>query len=313
MTTNRQNLSRPIPEAIKREVRQRDGFGCIVCGSSFYQYDHLGTEFKDAEMHNPQQIVLLCGGCHDRKNRGALSTETIQVHAKSPYCMQATFSWGPLDLGHDHPEIVLGTVKARNVRSLLTIDGEDIFSISPPLVSHGPFAVNASLYDKDGRQTIKIVSNEFQVMVSNWDVEVVGPRVTVRSAPAKFDLVIRMEPPHRLVIERLDMVYKNFSIQCREGQDTTIERAGTLLRTSGATFNGCDIAVCVSGSSLSMGVGGGSMHIENLEINPTDSPRRLGQVIRSTLRVHKPAKQGRNEQCRCGSGKKYKYCHGILI
>lgn len=312
MTTNRQNLSRPIPEAVKREVRQRDGFGCIVCGSSFYQYDHLGTEFKDAETHDPQQIVLLCGGCHDRKNRGALSTETIQMRAKSPHCMQANFSWGPMDVGHDHPEIILGTLTARNVRSLLTIDGEDVFSISRPLVAHGPFTVNASLYDKDGRQTIKIVSNEFQVMVSNWDVEVTGARVTVRSAPAKFDLVIRMEPPHRLVIERLDMVYKNFSIQCREGQDTTIEGAGTLLKASGATFDGCDIAIRVSGSSLSMGVGGGSMHIQGMVINPTNSPRRLEPVTSSSLPMRNPVKQGRNERCRCGSGKKYKHCHGLL-
>ena len=312
MTTNRQNLSRPIPEAVKREVRQRDGFGCIVCGSSFYQYDHLGTEFKDAETHDPQQIVLLCGSCHDRKNRGALSTETIQIHAKSPHCMQANFSWGPMDVGHDHPEIILGTLTARNVRSLLTIDGEDVFSISRPLVAHGPFTVNASLYDKDGRQTIKIVSNEFQVMVSNWDVEVTGARVTVRSAPAKFDLVIRMEPPHRLVIERLDMVYKNFSIQCREGQDTNIEGAGTLLKASGATFDGCDIAIRVSGSSLSMGVGGGSMHIQGMVINPSNSPRRLGPVTSSSLPMRSPVKQGRNERCRCGSGKKYKHCHGLL-
>lgn len=312
MTSNRQNLSRSIPEAVKREVRQRDGFGCIVCGSAFYQYDHLGTEFKDAESHDPQQIVLLCGGCHDRKNRGALSTETLQMHARSPRCRQTNFSWGPLDVSLEPPVIVLGTLTAVNVRSLLTIDGEDVFSIAPPLVPHGPFTVNASLYDKDGRRTIKIVNNEFQAEVSNWDVEIAGPRVAVRSAPGKFDLVIRMEPPHRLVIERLDMVYKNFSIQCREGRDTIIERAGVLLSATSATFDGCDIAICVSGSSLSMGVGGGSIHIGQMIINPTNSLRRLGPAFQSNPHSPQPKKQGRNERCHCGSGRKYKYCHGRL-
>ena len=312
MTKNHQNLTRPIPEAAKREVRQRDGFGCIVCGSAFYQYDHLGTEFKDAETHDPRQIVLLCGGCHDRKTRGALSTETLQIHAQSPYCIQANFSWGPLDVGREHPEIVLGTLTATNVRSLLTIDGEDVFSIGPPLVTHGPFTVNASLYDKSGRQTIKIVSNEFQAGVSNWDVEIIGPRVTIRSAPGKFDLVIRMEPPHRLVIERLDMVYKSFSIQCREGQETIIEGAGTLLMTTGATFDGYDVAINVSGSSLSMGVGGGSVYIRHMVINPTNSPRRLGQVFESSTPMLKPIKQGRNEQCRCSSGKNISIATGAL-
>jgi len=314
MTSNRQNLSRTIREDVKRKVRQRDGFGCIVCGSAFYQYDHLGTEFKDAQTHDPQQIVLLCGGCHDRKTRGALSTETLQMHALSPRCKQANFSWGPLDVGPKPLVIVLGTLTAVNVRSLLTINGEDVFSIAPPLVPHGPFTVNASLYDKNGRRTIKIVSNEFQAEVSNWDVEITGPRVTVRSAPGKFDLVIRMEPPHRLVIERLDMVYKNFSIQCREGQSTTIEGAGTLLTVTaaGATFDGCDIAICVSGSHLSMGVGGGSSHIGHMIINPSNSPRRLGTTFQSNPPSHQPKKQGRNERCLCGSGKKYKHCHGRL-
>ena len=297
---------------MKREVRQRDGFGCIVCGSAFYQYDHLVTEFKDAVIHDPQRIVLLCGGCHDRKTRGALSTKTLQEHAQSPRCIQKDFSWGPLDIGRDHPEIVFGTITAINVRSLITIDGEDVFSIAPPLVAHRPFTVNASLYDKNGRQTIKIVRNEFQAAVSNWDVEITGSRVTVRSAPGEFDLVIRMEPPHRLVIERLNMVYKNFSIQCREGKDTIIESSGTLLRATGAIFERCDIVICVSGSGLSLGVGGGSVRITHMVINPTNNPRRLSQAVNSNRPVQNPITQGRNEQCRCGSGKKYKHCHGRL-
>lgn len=313
MTTNRQNLSRDIPEPVKRVVRQRDGFGCIVCGSAFYQYDHLGTEFKDADAHDPQQIVLLCGGCHDRKTRGALSTETLQEHAQSPYCKRANFSWGPLDIGRASPEIVLGTLTATNVRSLLTIDGEDVFSLSPPVTDHGPFTINASLYDKDGRQTFRIVSNEFQAAVSNWDVTVVGQKVTVRSAPGKFDLIIRMEPPRRLVVERLDMVYKTFSIRCREGADTIIEGAGSVLLTSGATFDGCDIAVCVNGSSLSMGVGGGAMYISSLTVNPTNAARRVPPMTRPAAPRHTPSKQGRNERCRCGSGKKYKHCHGASL
>lgn len=312
MFKNRQNLSRTIPEGVKREVRQRDGFGCVVCGSAFYQYDHLGTEFKDAQTHDSAQIVLLCGGCHDRKTRGVLSTETIQAHARAPRCKQSDFSWGSLDLGIDHPEIVLGTITARNVRSLITIDGENIFSIEKPSIAHGPFSINASLYDKNGRQTAKIVRNELQAAASNWDVEVTGQRVSIRSAPGEFDLVVRMEPPRRLVIERLDMVYRNFAIRCREGQDTTIEGGGALLRAMGATFDGCEIAIQIRGQSLSLGVGGGSMHVEHMVLNPTDTPRRLRPNVGSHSPARNPTKQGRNELCRCGSGKKYKRCHGLI-
>jgi hypothetical protein len=314
MAKNRQSLSRTIPEKVKREVRQRDGFGCIVCGSAFYQYDHLGIEFKDAETHDPNQIILLCGGCHDRKTRGALSTETLQIHANSPRCRETNFSWGSLDIGREHPEIVLGTVTAFNVKSLLTIDGEDVFSITAPLLPHGPFNVNASLYDSQGRQTLKIVDNEFQVDLSNWDAETIGTRVTVRSAPGKFDLVMRMEPPRRLVIERLDMVYKNFSIHCREGEDMIIERPGLKMKTSSATFNGCEIAIVVTGTGLGMGFGGGSVQISEFTSTNVNSLGRLEQLRASKKLFFDSSlkKQGRNEKCGCGSGKKFKYCHGQL-
>lgn len=266
---NRHNLPRHIPERVKREVRQRDGFGCIACGSMFYQYDHLGTEFKDAEVHDARNIVLLCGGCHDRKTRGMLSTETLLLHAKSPRCRQTNFSWGPLDIGHEAPEIIIGTISATNCKSLLTINGKDIFSISRPHIPGGPFNVNATLYDRRGRCVIKIENNEFKTAICSWDVEVIGPRINVRSAPGKFDMVIRAEPPRRLVIERLDMAYKNFSIRSREGHSTVIETGGTLLKAGGYKFDGCDRVINVDHSGLYMGEGGGLMIIENLVINMT--------------------------------------------
>ena len=33
--------SRNMPLPIQREVRQRCGFGCVVCGLPLYEYDHL--------------------------------------------------------------------------------------------------------------------------------------------------------------------------------------------------------------------------------------------------------------------------------
>jgi hypothetical protein len=198
------------------------------------------------------------------------------------------------------------------VRSFLTIDGEDVFSILPPLIANGPFTINASLYDKHCRQTLKIVRNEFQAEVSNWDVEISRQRVAIRSAPGKFDLVIRVEPPHCIVIERLDMAFKNFSIQCREGKDTVIQGAGTLLKTTGVKLDGFDIAICVTGSSLSMGVGGGSIQIEEMLIDQMNSPPQFRSRSKPNPGVRETRRQGRNEPCRCGSGKKFKHCHGRL-
>jgi len=34
---------RNIPLPIQREVRQRCGFGCVICGTLLYEYDHILT------------------------------------------------------------------------------------------------------------------------------------------------------------------------------------------------------------------------------------------------------------------------------
>ena len=58
--TNKHGLSRYIPEAIKREVRQRCGFGCVICGFGFYDYEHFDPDFADAKFHDPNGMTLLC-------------------------------------------------------------------------------------------------------------------------------------------------------------------------------------------------------------------------------------------------------------
>ncbi len=312
MVVNRYNLPRSIPAEIKRQIRQRDGFGCIVCGNAYYQFDHIGTEFRDAVIHDPLQIILLCGKCHDRKTRGVLSTETLLLHAKSPRCKQIDFSRGELDIGTAHPEIVLGTITAKNVRSLLTIDEEEVFSILPPQKPGEAFRINASLYNQNGDQTLKIFENEFQISVSNWDAEIIGQKLKIRSQLGKFNLVLRVDPPKRLIIEQLDMVYKNFNIECREGRDTIIKNRETLLKTSGAELDGCDIAILVKGLDLSIGVGGGSVHITKMNFSISKRERPQASSVYPNLFQNGAPKLRRNEKCFCGTGKKYKYCHGRL-
>ena len=57
--TNDHGLSRTIPEGVKREVRQRCGFGCVICGLGFYDYEHFAPDFVDATEHNPAGMTLL--------------------------------------------------------------------------------------------------------------------------------------------------------------------------------------------------------------------------------------------------------------
>lgn len=55
------------------------------------------------------------------------------------------------------------------------------------------------------KDTLQIVDNTWRGAVSAWDTEVVGPRIKVRKKKGTFSLILRLEPPGRIVIEKLDM------------------------------------------------------------------------------------------------------------
>jgi len=253
--SNKYGLTRDIPNDVARQVRQRDGFGCVICGNAFYIYEHFDPRFVEAKKHDPDGICLLCGTCERRKTSKLLSTESVKNAVIHPRCKEDGFSWGSLDIGTEHPEIILGSFTAYKVKVLVEIDGEEIFSVLPPERLGGPFRINARLSDPDGKPILEIVENEWRTFSENWDVELVGPRLSVRRNPGEIIMILRSEPPHRVVVERLQMQHRGTSIEAQEGRDIIVRTAG------GAEFRGfgyrgeeCDVGIQVSSSGLAIGV-----------------------------------------------------------
>src|SRR5436190_17564410 len=87
---NAHGLSRDIPEPIKRAVRQRCGFGCIICGSAVVQYHHFSPEYADATEHRAEGITLLCGRCHDKVRQAG--PEEIERYNAAPFCKREGFA-----------------------------------------------------------------------------------------------------------------------------------------------------------------------------------------------------------------------------
>ncbi|WNG79930.1 hypothetical protein C6A86_016810 [Mycobacterium sp. ITM-2016-00316] len=56
----------PIPDPMKREVRQRCGFGCVICGHPIYEYEHM-DDYAVVKRHGVANITLLCDGHHRLK------------------------------------------------------------------------------------------------------------------------------------------------------------------------------------------------------------------------------------------------------
>lgn len=297
---NRHGLNRTIPADVKRSVRQRDGFGCIVCGKAIYEYEHFDPEFAEATLHEPAGIILLCTSCHAKKTRGFLSRETIAIARKSPKCRENGFSFEEFDVGNTAPEISVGNFKGINVDTLIEIFGTRILSISPPAEPGQPFGFNALLTDRVGNIIFSIEDNEWQSSTENWDVETRGGKITIRQQLGDVILTIRTDPPNKLVIERLDMYHRGVSISCREGHAILITMPdGRIIEGDGVTAVGCKIGIKIDSDGLGLGVGGGS--VEVLRLGPG------GQIQR---RLAPSGRLSRNSPCSCGSGMRYKHCHG---
>jgi 5-methylcytosine-specific restriction endonuclease McrA len=74
----------PIPSKIKREVRQRCGFGCVICGSPIYEYEHM-VEWCKTHHHRADELTLLCSQHHAEKTKRLLPEEKVKAANNNPY------------------------------------------------------------------------------------------------------------------------------------------------------------------------------------------------------------------------------------
>lgn len=211
---NRFGLSRTIGNAVKREVRQRCGYGCVRCGLALYDYEHFAPDFKDATEHRAAGITLLCMQCNQKRRRGMLSVETVAAANEAPFCKAQGFANEMFDFGTEPLEILFSGLTFTNIETLIRVNDFPLFSVLPPEHSHQPYRVFGRFADETGEITLTVDDNEWRAGSDNWDVECVGPRITIRNGPGRICLVLRSDPPHRLVIERLNMQFEGVAFIC---------------------------------------------------------------------------------------------------
>jgi len=326
-SANKHGLSRRIPADVRRVIRQRDGFGCVLCGSAIYTYEHVDPPFAEAKAHDPARIALLCAGCHDRVTRGLLSKASVKLAMADPRCQQAGFSFGPFDIGSSFPEIRIGPFVAREVAVVLRAMSDDILKVEPPEQPGGPFRISALLANRSGTEVLRIERNEWAASTSSWDVQVEGPRITIHNAPGDVALILRALPPSGLDVERLDMFHKGARFTIRKQTGLTVRAAsGAEFTTSDMQVHGSAVAIDVQ-SDGSMALGrGGSVQIGYMTTGASGGQRRTGrrqgpgspvmpppavpEKHRRSPCAHSSPKVGRNDPCPCGSGDKFKRCCG---
>ena len=242
---NRHGLGRTIPSAVRREVRKRCGFGCVICGLSLYDYEHFAPDFKDAEEHNPGGITLLCMQCNQKRNRKVLSVETVAAANKAPKCLQQGYANEAFDFGSKPITVEFAGVTFSNCEQLITVFGIPVLSIKEPEHHHEPFRLSGRFCDDAGAATLKIEDNVWSVGADCSDVECVGPRIIIRKEPREIVLQVKSEPPERLVIERLNMEFEGVFLR---GSQNVLETSFDGKNWN--KFQACSMSNCCVGMAF---------------------------------------------------------------
>lgn len=225
--SNRHGLSRDIPEPIKRQVRQNCGFGCVVCGASIIEYEHVDPEFADATEHDAVKITLLCPQCHTKVTTGMWSKEKIKEAQSNPKCKQTGFSNEIFDL-KSHPTLLFGGIICTKCYIPIMVKGTPLFHFAAGEEPGAPFRLSETFCDSDGALSLEIKDNEWFALSSNWDVEISGRTITVRDAPRHISLKLTAHPPDSLIVEKLDMLLSGYHFIADEGV-LSCGRVGTKL------------------------------------------------------------------------------------
>jgi hypothetical protein len=115
----------------------------------------------------------------------------------------------------------LGGLTLKCVPVILEVGGRQLLGFSPPESTGAPIRLNALFCDTRGEPIAQIVANEWRAYAHNWDVETVGLRTTIRSDYRDVSLILRVEPPSKIVVERIRMYYRGLSLEGREGSHLT--------------------------------------------------------------------------------------------
>ena len=217
--------SRPaISEKVKREIRQKCGFGCIFCGDLIVQYDHYDPPYEDAiklypdNPHRPEGMTLLCPGCHAKKN--TKSSESFNNAVLNPFNIKRGVSIGKdlIDL-KDPVKVQIGRIFfTASIGKLFEIDGVDILRITPA-TNDDPVFININFQDESGSNLI-IENNEIIAGIDNWDIVSTihddgGCSIIIRRKLRDIFLGIKIKPDHDVIVENLNLITHNWHIKTK--------------------------------------------------------------------------------------------------
>lgn len=208
---NKHGLRRYIEEPIRKQIREDAGYGCVVCGTLFCDYEHIEPEFHDAEQHDPERMTLLCESCHGKVTGKRKSKRRVWEAKADPYCKKHNLIREEIDPSV-MPTIQIGTSHFNDVEIILSLHGKPLVWLEPPTQKGEPFLVSAIFYDNKGKYVASINRNQFTSVLGSHDVWGKGTRIEIRPQKGVVGLTLNIEGDKPVNIERIKMNYLGQSL-----------------------------------------------------------------------------------------------------
>jgi hypothetical protein len=216
MSNTDEQEGRDIPLPIQREVRQRCGFGCVICGMPLYEYEHM-LEWAQVKRHVAEEITLLCDQHHREKTSGLLSVEMVKQADSNPFNFRAGVS-KPYDLHYsgDACEVNIGgnrfSAAAGSYGSSMAALVIDDVPMLGFVMGDGHLLLHLNLFDEANRLILRIANNWLVYSVSPWDIRLVGRRLEIREGQGRFLIEIEFRVPNEIVISRGRFLYNGVEV-----------------------------------------------------------------------------------------------------
>ena len=247
MAKNRLGLTRDIPSAIRKRVRRRCGFGCVICGNAIVTYEHFDPPFRDAPTHRSEGITLLCGGHQLESSKGLLSRASIAKANADPCCQRRGYASHVLDLGNQRPILVVGGSDVTHCGSGLAVNGRWMLRVREPEAHSHRWRLSARFLSTDGTTMCEIRNNELVVPANGFEIEQTSTVLSIRRERNVL-LELELTPPAMLSVNRYIMTLPEgeLFIGRRRGADplTSLESLKSVIefqQSSGGkqTFVNC--------------------------------------------------------------------------
>jgi hypothetical protein len=199
MTSNASERS--IPAGVKREVRQRTGFGCVMCGNPIIQYDHM-TPWATVQEHSAENITTLCPKHHDDKTHKRLPLSRVRIANANPVNLTTKKSQ-PYSLYYGEVPIAvhLGSVEfsagGLALTHLVEVRGVPVMSLR---VQDGCCLLSMRIFDEDDNLVLEIEDNELTLAPPRWDLQFISNTLTIHSARRVLQLQITFDAPSRVLV-----------------------------------------------------------------------------------------------------------------